>query len=62
MDSFDPLMKAAIESFNSNTLKVAENHRNLGLQLIESIAKPFENLYKIQEFRIISITLKLKQS
>ncbi|EDR24115.1 hypothetical protein, conserved [Entamoeba dispar SAW760] len=49
LDSLENTMKSALTAFNTETLKVAQRHNEMGVVFIEQVSKPLENLQRILE-------------
>ncbi|BFU20050.1 hypothetical protein CL6EHI_065490 [Entamoeba histolytica] len=49
LDSLENTMKSALTAFNTETLKVAQRHNEMGVIFIEQVSKPLENLQRTLE-------------
>lgn len=49
LDSLEDTIKAALNQFNTSTIKVAQKHNEIGVVLIEQVAKPLDNLQRTLE-------------
>ena len=49
LETIEDTMKQALQTFNAETLKVAQRHHEMGVIFIEQVAKPLDNLQKSLE-------------